>query len=350
MTMVRSLTSRLSDCAMIRRFSATGRSRSTLPRAGAPTTSFSMYVSGACRRPPGSDTAMTAHALGRPFATGFVPSRGSTAMWTSGPSPRPTRSPMKSIGASSRSPSPMTIIPLKRASSIVLRIASTAAWSASLLFPWPIQCAAAIAAASVMRTSSRLGVRSAGMRSSGRVPLSCIGAVTLVRNHRSRTYEAFGCVLDEWERLAHRLCDRHALPRDGDGVESDRFVALPEPTGDSHHRNARASRCRGHRTGQLPVSALPIYASFSGDDEIGARDALGEAHRTQHELRTGDEARVEEREQSGAQSARRPRTGHVADRASHEPFDDVRISRDRRFELPTDLGCGTFLRPVYPGP
>src|SRR5207237_8787058 len=74
--------------------SSTGRSRSTLPFAGGPTTSFSMYVSGACSRPPGSDTAMTAIALGRPLATGLVPSSGSTAMSTSGPSPRPTFSPI----------------------------------------------------------------------------------------------------------------------------------------------------------------------------------------------------------------------------------------------------------------
>ena len=127
MTMVRSLTSRFSDCAMAFRFSATGRSRSTFPLAGGPTTSFSMYVSGACSKPPGSEMAITATAFGRPLATGFVPSSGSTAMCTSGPSPRPTRSPMNSMGASSRSPSPITTVPLKRASSMLLRIASTAA-------------------------------------------------------------------------------------------------------------------------------------------------------------------------------------------------------------------------------
>jgi len=82
---------------------------------------------------------------------------------------------MNSMGASSRSPSPITTVPLKRASSMLLRIASTAAWSASWLFPCPIQCAAAIAAASVIRTSSRLAVRSRGMRSSGGVPAA--GAV-----------------------------------------------------------------------------------------------------------------------------------------------------------------------------
>ncbi len=45
------------------------------------------------------------------LAQSVVPSSGSTAMSTSGPSPAPTSSPMKSIGASSRSPSPMTMRP-----------------------------------------------------------------------------------------------------------------------------------------------------------------------------------------------------------------------------------------------
>ena len=44
--------------------------------------------------------------------------------------PIPTRSPMYSIGASSRSPSPMTIVPANSISSMVARIASVAARSA----------------------------------------------------------------------------------------------------------------------------------------------------------------------------------------------------------------------------
>ena len=51
-------------------------------------------------------------AFGRPSAIRVVPSTGSTAMSTSGPSPLPTCSPLKSIGASSFSPSPMTTTPL----------------------------------------------------------------------------------------------------------------------------------------------------------------------------------------------------------------------------------------------
>ena len=61
---------------------------------------------------------------------------------------------MYSIGASSRSPSPMTIVPAMSVSSIVRRIASVAARSASSRSPRPMNRADAIAAASVTRTIS----------------------------------------------------------------------------------------------------------------------------------------------------------------------------------------------------
>ena len=67
---------------------------------------------------------------------------------------RPTSSPMKSMGASSRSPSPMTIRPANSISSIVRRIASTADRSASSFSPRPMNRAEASAAASVTRTIS----------------------------------------------------------------------------------------------------------------------------------------------------------------------------------------------------
>ena len=72
----------------------------------------------------------------------------------------PTRSPMKSIGASSRSPSPMTIVPRADTRSKASRIALTAAASAPLRSPRPIMLEAAIAAASVTRVYSRTRVRS----------------------------------------------------------------------------------------------------------------------------------------------------------------------------------------------
>src|SRR5260221_967637 len=58
------------------------------------------------------------------------------------------------MGASSRSPSPMTMVPRMLSSLKALRMASTAAWSASFSSPRPITRAEAIEAASVRRTAS----------------------------------------------------------------------------------------------------------------------------------------------------------------------------------------------------
>ena len=60
---------------------------------------------------PRSDSAITASALGIPSAVSRVPSSGSTAMSTCGGLPSPICSPLKSIGASSFSPSPITTTP-----------------------------------------------------------------------------------------------------------------------------------------------------------------------------------------------------------------------------------------------
>src|SRR5438477_563702 len=54
---------------------------------------------------------MVAIAPGMALAHSVVPSSGSTAMSTCGPALMPTFSPMNSIGASSRSPSPITTVP-----------------------------------------------------------------------------------------------------------------------------------------------------------------------------------------------------------------------------------------------
>ena len=81
---------------------------------------------------PGSPNAIVASAPGRPFAQKDVPSRGSTATSKSGPpSPRPTTSPLNSMGASSFSPSPMTTVPCPGACARMRRIASVAAPSAA---------------------------------------------------------------------------------------------------------------------------------------------------------------------------------------------------------------------------
>ena len=107
--------------------------------------------------PPFSEAASTVIASPWPVATRLVPSSGSTAMSTASTASsswRPTRSPMYSIGASSRSPSPITIVPAMSVSSIARRIASVAARSASSRSPRPMKRADAIAAASVTRTIS----------------------------------------------------------------------------------------------------------------------------------------------------------------------------------------------------
>src|SRR6266436_6062792 len=123
-------------------------------------------MSGACSNPPFSLAASTAIAPAAPVAQRLVPSSGSTAMSTSGNSAfgacvaKPTFSPMYSIGASSRSPSPMTMVPSISTASMVLRIASTATSSALCRSPNPIVRAAAIAPFSTTRRNSRLSCSS----------------------------------------------------------------------------------------------------------------------------------------------------------------------------------------------
>ena len=109
---------------------------------------------------PRGDSAITDSALGIPRAVSVVPSSGSTAMSTSGAEPSPIRSPLKSIGALSFSPSPITTVPSIVTLSSMWRIASTAAASAASLSPRPIMRAAPSAAASVTRTSSSARFRS----------------------------------------------------------------------------------------------------------------------------------------------------------------------------------------------
>src|SRR5439155_24068138 len=86
---------------------------------------------GAFSKPPRSDAGNTVIAPGPPVAQRLVPSSGSTAISTSGTSvpsgnSAPTFSPIYSMGASSRSPSPITIVPRIGIASMVLRMASVA--------------------------------------------------------------------------------------------------------------------------------------------------------------------------------------------------------------------------------
>jgi hypothetical protein len=67
---------------------------------------------------------------------------------------------MNSMGASSRSPSPITIVPLMGSLLSSRRMASTAAWSAAFSLPRPHKRAADTAARSVTRTISSVRTRS----------------------------------------------------------------------------------------------------------------------------------------------------------------------------------------------
>src|SRR6266511_391948 len=69
------------------------------------------------------------------------------------------------MGALSFSPSPITTTPVIGTEPSTCRMASTAAWSTASLSPKPILRAAAMAAASVTRTSSRARLRSGASRS-----------------------------------------------------------------------------------------------------------------------------------------------------------------------------------------
>src|SRR6266508_502775 len=348
-TTVRSWTSRSSESAMIFRFSATLRSRSTLPLAGPPTTSFSMYVSGACSRPPLSDTAIVASAFARPFATGFVPSSGSTAMSTSGPSPRPTVSPMYSIGASSRSPSPMTTVPWNATSSIALRIASTAASSARSLSPCPIQCAAEIAAASVMRTSSRLEVRSVGIGgpSMGEtLPASARRCTTAKQSLRG--------ILDTRQWIAHRRLSvgvrrvRKCLDRLDAGA-AHRLVTGTDHPRDRDDGDAAAFRSEGHGMGELAVDALAVDATLAGDDEVRSDQPLDETARVEDQRRSGDQPRIKKCDEPSTEATGRTGTRHASHIATNECFDHVRVPRERGLELALDLRRRAFLRSVDRG-
>src|SRR5262252_7729620 len=105
--------------------------------------------------------AMVAIAPGMSLAHKVVPSNGSTAISTRGPCPFPTFSPMNSIGAPSRSPSPIPIVPAIARLFISRRMAS-AAWSAAFSLPRPRNFAAATAARSVTRAISSDRIRSSG--------------------------------------------------------------------------------------------------------------------------------------------------------------------------------------------
>src|SRR3954447_12050507 len=98
------------------------------------------------------------------------------------------------MGASSFSPSPITTTPRIETLSRTNRIASTAAWSALSFWPRPIHRAAAMAPASVTRTSSSAMLRSGACRAlTASHPFRCLDPdeVETARDHGlGRTAEA----------------------------------------------------------------------------------------------------------------------------------------------------------------
>src|SRR5262249_8792588 len=119
------------------------------------------------------------------------------------------------------------------------RIASTAAWSALSFSPRPIQRAAAIAPASVTRTSSIAMLRSGTARAlTGSHPVRCLDSdeVEAARDHGlRRPAEA------EPERLLLAL--EHAMLV----VEAVEVVGDPDRVGGNTLRAARRERVRGER-------------------------------------------------------------------------------------------------------
>src|SRR3989338_8105728 len=107
MATVTSDTSLPSALATLVMLSFADASRSITCEANRPTASFSMYESAARYSEPFGPVAMTEIALGRPFATESVHSKGSIAISKSGPLPVPSFSPTYSSAASSFGPSPL---------------------------------------------------------------------------------------------------------------------------------------------------------------------------------------------------------------------------------------------------
>ena len=101
---------------------------------------------GALKRSSFSAIAITDKAPGRLLAAKLVPSNGSTAISNSGPFLVPSCSPIYNIGASSNSPSPITILPFISILFNSLLIESTAALSAAILSFLPTKYDEAIAA------------------------------------------------------------------------------------------------------------------------------------------------------------------------------------------------------------
>src|SRR5919197_479343 len=167
------------------------------------------------------------------------------------------------MGALSFSPSPITTTPVIDTEPSTARMASTAAWSTSSLSPKPIFREAAIAAASVTRTSSRARLRSGASR-----PVrACIAAPPA---RRARTPLAIlqpgGTGIQDGERrtlVAAAPALGRARPP---AVGPWRFRSHPDSAeGPLHVRGGQAVGAgHPHHHGHSPT---PVAASAAGEDE-----------------------------------------------------------------------------------
>src|SRR5437899_10515501 len=142
------------------------------------------------------------------------------------------------------------------------RIASTAAWSALSFSPWPIQRAAAIAPASVTRTSSIAMFRSGAVRAlTGSHPFRCLDSdeVEAAGDHRLRR-----ATETEPERLLLAL--EHAMLV----VEAVEVVREADRVRRHSLRASLDEGIRGHRR-QLgkPLHELPLLRSDRGGRRRG---------------------------------------------------------------------------------
>src|SRR5215468_4422592 len=227
-----------------------------------------MYTSGACNSVPPSAIAMVAIAPGMFFAHSVVPSSGSTAISTCGPALSPTFSPMNSIGASSRSPSPITTVPSIGSLLSSRRIASTAAWSAAFSWPWPRSRAADTAARSVTRTISSVRMRSSN--SCGGTEI-CVDILLTPQSPRDLAARTNNSRAHETLLRALVLLDPYHLRLSADdlvalhGVQRAAHGVFMRGIGDQDDRHWRRFRCaRG-------VDALRVllHDRFQGNLRLG---------------------------------------------------------------------------------
>src|SRR5665213_933806 len=205
---------------------------------------------------------MVAIEPGMFLAHSVVPSSGSTAISTLGPVFIPTFSPMNSIGASSRSPSPITTVPSIGSLLSSRRMASTAAWSAAFSLPWPRNLAADTAARSVTRTISSVRMRSSNSCGGTEIwvdiastPLN-FWTGRLARNHF--TQRPSGSVLLDPYHLRPAVDHLVALHR----LQRAVHRVLAGGIGDQDHRHRRSFALRSRAVNAV---GMALHDRFDGD-------------------------------------------------------------------------------------